>query len=204
MYIYINNATENVDPLSTPLSSILEFLLEQFNMGKQYRMINTLHSAISMIHNEIEGTRVGQHPLVSHFLKGVFNNRPPAPKYSSTWDVDVVLNYIKNLPDNKELSFQLLSHKLAMLMALSNADRCSDLVALDLNFRSFVGNGARFIIPGLTKTRRNGPPLEAFYPSFPEDPRVCPVTTLRCYEDRSKQLRKTQHSMRNPLFYFSS
>ena len=84
--------------------------------------------------------------------------------------MDVVLNYIKNLPDNKELSFQLLSHKLAMLMALSNADRCSDLVALDLNFRSFVGNGARFIIPGLTKTRRNGPPLEAFYPSFPEDP----------------------------------
>ena len=80
MYIYINNATENVDPLSAPLSSIPEFLLEQFNMGKQYRMINTLRSAISMTHNEIEGTRVGQHPLVSRFLKGVFNNRPPAPK----------------------------------------------------------------------------------------------------------------------------
>ena len=79
MYIYINNAIENVDPLSAPLSSILEFLLEQFNMGKQYRMINTLRSAISMTHNEIEGTRVGQHPLVSRFLKGVFNNRPPAP-----------------------------------------------------------------------------------------------------------------------------
>ena len=70
-------------------------------MGKQYRTINTLRSAISMSHNEIDGTRVGQHPLVSRFLKGVFNNRPPAPKYSSTWDVDVVLNYIKNLPDNR-------------------------------------------------------------------------------------------------------
>ena len=48
------------------------------------------------------------------------------------WDVDIVLNNIMSLPDNNELSFQCLSHKLVMLMALSNADRCSDLVALDL------------------------------------------------------------------------
>ncbi len=142
-------------------------------MDKQYRTINTLRSAISMTHHEIDGTRIGQHPLVSRFLKGVFNS-PPAPRYSSTWDVDVVLNYIMNLPDNEQLSFQCLSHKLAMLMALSNADRCLDLVALDLNFRAYTGDGVRFIIPGLTKTRRkfNGPPLEVFYPSFPENPRV--------------------------------
>ena len=41
--------TRNIVLLSAPLSSILEFLLEQFNMGKQYCMINTLCSAISMI-----------------------------------------------------------------------------------------------------------------------------------------------------------
>ena len=147
-------------------------------MGKQYRKINTLCSAISMTHNEVDGVRVGQHLMVSRFLKGVFNNRPPAPRYSSTWDVNIVQNYIMSLPDNNELSFQCLSHKLAMLMALSNADRCLDLVALDLNFRAYVGNGVRFVIPGLTKTRRSGPPLEAFYPSFPEDLCVYPVATL--------------------------
>ena len=87
-----------------------------------------------------------------------------------------------------------------MLMVLSNADRCSDLVVLDLNFRDFVGNGVRFVIPGLTKTRISGPPLEAFYPSFPEDPCVYPVATLWCYETQSKDLRKSQHSSRNPLF----
>ena len=63
-------------------------------------------------------------------------------------------------------------------MVLSNADRCSDLVVLDLNFRDYVGNGVHFVIPGLTKTRISGPPLEAFYPSFPEDPCVYPVATL--------------------------
>ena len=41
-----------------------------------------------MTHEEVDGTRVGQHPLVTRFLKGVFNSRPPAPKYVATWDVD--------------------------------------------------------------------------------------------------------------------
>ena len=178
----------SADPLSAPVSLILEFVFEQFNMGKQYRTINTIRSAISMTHDEIDGTRVGQHPLVSRFLKGVYNSRPPAPKYLVTWDVDMVLTYFRSLPDNQELSFQALSHKVAMLMALANADRCSDLAALDLNHHTFQG-GVRFIIPGLTKTRRSGPPIEAFYPAFPEDPKVCPVQALTCYETRSKFLR---------------
>ena len=86
-----------------------------------------------------------------------------------------------------------------MLMALANADRCSDLAALDLCFRSFNGDGAKYIIPGLTKTRRKGPPVEAFYSAFPEDPKICPVRALQCYEERSKGLCSNPLS-RNPLF----
>lgn len=189
-----------ISSLSAPLSAILGFLLVLFNKGRQYRTINTVRSAISMTHDDVDGTRVGQHPLVSRFLKGIFNSRPPAPKYCSTWNVDIVLSYIKKLPENKELSFQLLSHKLAMLMALANADRCSDLVALDLNYHTFQGTGVRFIIPGLTKTRRSGPPIEAFYASFSEDPRICPVETLKCYKLRSKNLRPQSEGSGNPLF----
>jgi hypothetical protein len=79
-----------------------------------------------------------------------------------------------------------------MLMALSNADRSSDLAALDLNFRAYTGDGVRFVIPGLTKTRRNGPPLEVFYPSFPENPRVSShhITVLRM------QIKGVTNSMR--------
>ena len=55
---------------------------------------------------------------------------PPAPKYSTTWNVHDVLTYLSSLPNNAELSFQMLIRKLAMLMGLSNTDRCS---ALDLN-----------------------------------------------------------------------
>ena len=190
-----------IDPLSAPISDILEFLCDQFEAGKKYRTINSMRSAISMTHDDVDGTRVGQHPLVSRFLKGVFNSRPPAPRYSVTWDVDVVLSYIQNLPDNEVLSFKLLSCKVAMLMALANADRCSDLVALDLTYRYFSVSGVRFVIPGLTKTRRNGPPVEAFYSAFPENPKLCPVQALRCYEERSAGLRsKPSNALGNPLF----
>ena len=152
-----------------------------------------------MTHQEVDGTRVGQHPLVTQLLKGVFNSHPSAPRYSSTWDVDKVLTYLKSLPQNEELTFATLSHKLVILMALTNADRCSDLAALDLNFRTYHQNGVQFVIPGLTKTRRSGPPLTAFYSAFPEDDRLCSVSTLKCYEERSQMLRKGTSS-RNPLF----
>ena len=85
-----------------------------------------------------------------------------------------------------------------MLMALSNADRCSVLAALDLNHRSYQTNGVRFIIPGLTKSRRNGPLIEAFYPSFQESPKLCPIRALREYEARSQERR--QAGATNPLF----
>ena len=162
-----------VDPLSALLSDILECLLTQFLAEKQY--LKTLRSAISMTHMEVDGVRVGQHPLVSRLLNGVFNSRPPAHWYSSTWDVTGVLSHYQHCPENNKLSFQDLTHNVAMLMALCNADRCSDLAALDLNHRSYQTNGVRFIIPGLTKSRRNESPIEAFYPSFQESPKLCSI-----------------------------
>ena len=118
---------------------------------------------------------MGQHPLVSRFLKGVFNCRPLAPRYTTTWDIDVVLSYIKSLPDNEHLSFQLLKCKVVMLMVLINGDRCSDLAALDLYFQYFQ-DGAKFY--NSHKTRTKGEAVEAFYSAFPEDSSICPLRAL--------------------------
>ena len=84
---------------------------------------------------------MGQHPLTTRFLKGILNSHPPAPRYTTALDVDMVLVYIHNLPENSQLSLTILTHKLAMLMALSNADRCSELASLDLRYRSNLGDG---------------------------------------------------------------
>ena len=83
-----------------------------------------------MIHNQVEGIPIGQHPMVTRLLKGVHNSRPPQPRYTQTWDVDVVIKYICSMGDNKELSLKTLSLKLAILMALVDASRTSELAAL--------------------------------------------------------------------------
>ena len=54
-------------------------------------------------------------------MKGAFNKRPPIPKYSTTRSVDSVLNYLRSLGHNSEMSLKDLSHKLATLIALTTS-----------------------------------------------------------------------------------
>ena len=112
-----------------PLSAI-EFLSSEFTEGKQYRTLNSYHSAISMTHQPIDGVLVGKHPLICRSLKGIYNSRPPQPKFSTTWDVGKVLDYIRSLGPTGSLNLRQLTHKLAMLLALANASRASELHAL--------------------------------------------------------------------------
>ena len=77
---------------------------------------------------------MGQHPLVTRLLKGVYNSRPPQPCYVATWDVDVVIRYFKSLGRNETLTLKQLSQKLVLLMALVEASRVSEFQALDLRY----------------------------------------------------------------------
>ena len=54
-------------------------------------------------------------PQVSSLISVVFVKRPPQPKYNFIWDVEKVLDYIReNLSDNSALSDKLLTHKLTI------------------------------------------------------------------------------------------
>ena len=52
------------------------------------------------------------------------------------------------------------------------------------------------MMPGLTKSRRNGPPIELM---FIDDPKLCPVLVLKSYEERTQMYRRSSHS-RKQLF----
>ena len=101
-------------PFSADVSSILGFLADQFEEGKQYRSLNCYRSALSSTHLPVEGFPVGQHPLVVRLLKGAYNQRPPQPKYCLTWDVSQMVLYLSNLGSNDSLSLKLRTQKLAM------------------------------------------------------------------------------------------
>ena len=170
-----------------------------YNENKEHSTINFYRSAISTFHAKIDGVPAGQHPMVIRLMQGIFNTRPSKPRYTSVWDVDIVINHIKSMPPSSELRLTELSGKLAMLLALTNADRVSDLHLLDLNFKQVTSHGVRFQIAGLSKTRRSGPPREVMYVAFKECEAICPVATLEVYERRTADLR-TPDQDTNPLF----
>lgn len=190
-----------VDPFSCSVKYFLEFLTSLFKEGLQYRTINTIRSAVSMTHDSIEGIPMGKHPLVSRLFKGIHNLRPPQPRYVTTWDVDMVVEYCRSMGQNNTLSLKQLSQKLALLMALVEASRVSELQALDLRYRFYRPEGVFFQLPTLGKKRIVGaPPKEMMFGAFPEDSRLCVAKCLRRYEECTAQYRKMEPSSPQPVF----
>ena len=134
---------------------------------------------------------VGKHPLVARVLKGAFNARPPLPRYTNTWNVQVVLDCILRWGDTSLLSLKLLTYKLVMLMALTRPSRSADLTSLSVSRCQFKPEGVSFLPSGLAKQSRLGKPVtEIFFASFPNNIELCPVEMLRRYQAVTSLLKK--------------
>ena len=77
---------QNSNPVSCPVSEEANFLADLFDKGYSYGSLNSYAQLLisSAGHARVEGVSVGQHPIISHFMAGAFNSRPPQPRYSST------------------------------------------------------------------------------------------------------------------------
>ena len=142
-----------IDPISSSISDILIFLTEVFNEGLAYRSLNVLRSALSSTHPKMDGFSVGQHPYVTRLLKGALNKRPPKPRYSHTWNVDIKIKYMMSLGKNNTLSLKTISMKLFTLFALTCPERISALASLDLGHCNVLPEGVSFT---LTVPRKTG------------------------------------------------
>lgn len=105
---------------------------ETFHRGVGYECVNTARGTLSSLGIVVDGCRAGNHPLVNRFLRGVFNLRPPKPRYTETWDVQPVLEKLRTMVPLKCLSLKDLTLKLVMLMALTQAARVQTLHLLVL------------------------------------------------------------------------
>ena len=141
---------------------------------------------------------IGKHSVITGFMQGIYNSRPPQPRYKFVWDVRIVVRHIEAMPPSEKLPLKELSWKLVTQLAITNADRVSDLKLLDLNFRVFT-SGVRFEVAGLSKTCRSGPPREVVYGRFVSSPSIRPVTTLQEYEKKTSHMR-CQSGDSKPLF----
>ena len=131
----------------------MDFLADLYEEVLEHRTVNSIRSAVSMTQCHVEGVPIGQYPLVTRLLKGVYNSRPPRPRYSVTWDVDSVIQYLASLEEDNVLSLNTLSQKTALLMSLVEASMTSELQALDLHFRVSKPEEVIFRLPSLMKKR---------------------------------------------------
>ncbi|WAR14518.1 LOW QUALITY PROTEIN: hypothetical protein MAR_004623, partial [Mya arenaria] len=107
--------------------------------GLTYNVLNTARSAISsFICLQNSEFSVGNHPIISRFMRGAFNMRLALPRYVNTWDVSVVSP--KQQSPTEKLSFKPLTMKLVMLMALLSGQRAQSLQMLDIKNMGHAGD----------------------------------------------------------------
>ena len=184
------------DPFLGPISEVANFLVTLFGEGYQYNSVNAYRSAISSVHEKVDNMDVGQHPTVVRLMKGVYNDRPPLPRYSSTWNVQTVLNFIETLGDLENLLLKHLTWKTVFLLAVTRPSRSADLSQLDTSRMRFSTKGAIFLPSSLAKQSRQGKTIaEFFFPSFPDNSNLCPVQTLKVYMERTGSLREGERRL---------
>ena len=170
-----------------------------FNYSNEHRTVNLHRSAVSAFHEYIDGLPVGKHPRICSLVSGVFNLRPPKPRYMFVSDVKQVLEFLKEkLGDNDQLSNKEVTLKVTILLALTTSSRISALYILDLNHMIKASEYYEFRFHKLHKTWRKGesPPSLKIY-AFPSDKTLCVVAVLDCYkrEDINLERKKSSFSM---------
>ena len=153
------------NPFSGPVSEVANFLASLYQEGYQYNSVNAYRSAISSVHEKVDGVPIGQHPLVTRLIKGIFNVRPPMPRYSSTWDVQVILDYLESCGQSENLTLKLLTLKTTFLFAFTRPSRSADLSQLNMTRMKWFSDGVAFVPNSLAKQSRQGKPIVEF--SFP-------------------------------------
>ena len=117
------------------LNDGLDFLAEEYKKGLSYSALNTARSALSsfILLKHEPGFAFGKHPLVIRFIKAVHNLQPPVCRYTDTWDVDIVLSYIRRMDPVRYLSLKDLTLKLVMLLGILSIARAQGLRYLSLD-----------------------------------------------------------------------
>ena len=154
-------------------------------------------AAIATVMDPTTHTPMSQHPLVSRFMKSVFQARPPARQLKPIWDVAVVLREMLTWGTSSALSRTRLTWRLTMLIALASARRASDLTCLH------VGRNNIFLTESLcrltlvfgTKQDRPGHLAPDVVLARQSTEELCPIRNLQEYLERTKDERQNDHQL---------
>ncbi|CAH2272732.1 Tyrosine recombinase [Pelobates cultripes] len=178
----------------------LEFLTLKFHSGLSVSSIKTYGSALNFLIPNLT-----QDALYLRLLKGLAVCRPYTPRYTSTWDVDVLLNFLKSL-DNAKIDLRWTAIKLASLLSLALAARGAELTQIHISepWLSRTLGGFHIILKGRQKTSHFSPgPVELDLVQDSSEPGLCLVSLLQSYLQLSAGFRNNISQLfitsRNPF-----
>lgn len=176
---WINFCQEtSVDTFNPEISQVLTFLNLSFASGASYGTLNSQRCVISLVSN----SKVGDNPLITRFLKGCFKLKPTVPKYTHTWDVNVVLDYLEGMGDFSQLSPILVTEKVVTLLALVSAHRAQTLSLIRVDNITKTAQGLEILITDIIKTSapsRSQPVI--FLPRCLDRPNLCIASCVEFY-----------------------
>ena len=152
--------SRNINKFNASIENGIDFLASLYEKGLGYSTINTARSALSSVLDLPGGNTFGTHPLVTRFLKGVFELKPSLPRNTTIWDVGTALRYLQTLYPIPELNLKTLTKKLTMLLRLVTGQWCQTLTKLDISFMQSLPDKYVFTIGEKLKTTKPGKHLE--------------------------------------------
>lgn len=182
---------------------VCDFLTDQFDGSKKsYSTINSYRSALSSVLLPVDGHPLGEHPIIIRLLKGMFVCRPPQPKYTCTWDVDILLKYLEKWYPLAALTRKQLTLKTVALMALVSAQRSQTLAALNINSMTCFEKEIQFCVMDILKTSRPGrSSIVVSFKAFDENEALCVCRTLKEYIKMTEESRTHLNTSRLFISY---
>jgi len=178
---------QKLDTSKPNVNNVLEFLTSLYKANLGYSVVNTARSALSSLLGSVDGKPIGEHKLVLDFMKGVSRLRPAAPRYSITWDPDIVLKFLSSLETSK-CTLKDLTMKIVALLALCTGQRVQTLSSIELA-NIIWGDCIQIKLTANLKTtiKSKGNPILKI-PAF-SDSKLCPHLALRTYVKLTEKIR---------------
>lgn len=185
------------DPYVTSVNVVLTFLHNMNTKGLSYSSLNATRSAISaFVVLEASPYSVGNHPWITRYLKGIFNIKPPVPRYQQIWDSRIVLDKLRTWGPVAKLTFKQLTLKVCIMLALLGAARTQLLKAFRVDKLDISDSCIRLRVDELMKTDRPGKVgHELVLKAYPVDRRLCIVRAMKEYLEVTKTRRTNDHQL---------
>lgn len=128
-------------------------------------------------------------------MKGIWNTNPPLSRWNATWDVDLLLDFLREWAPLRSLTLKQLTYKLVTLLLVTSCQRVQTVTSLKLSHMILGKEDIVFRLTNRLKHNTRGSlPLIQFKP-FKEDRNLCVVATIKAYINRTLDIRNGEDQL---------